>query len=629
MYSHGFLKVAAACPTARVGDIMFNVNEMLRMLEDASKKDPAIICFPELCISGYSVGDLVFQKYLYDDSLAGIKYLLAHNPFKGVIIFGSFVVINDTIYNCGFIAQRDRILGIVPKNFLPHTNEFYEARWFAAGTNVSKDLHSVHLFEQDIPFGKIIFENSTKEVKFGAEICADMWAPISPNERLYGNGALIVFNASASPAHVGKRFKRQILTESISLKFNGAYVYVSNNASESSSEAVFSSHKLISENGNIIAEDDEISLNSSIIYGDIDILKLHYLRRNNCYYKSIQDSIRDDSINIVHFDLENDENYVFEKEIEKLPFVPKHPDDYIDIINIQAASVIKRLDYIGITKTVLGVSGGLDSTLALLSLCYAYDRYHLSRQGILAVTLPSQENSEITYKNAKELISKLKVTSKEIPIQEDINRQMDLIGHKKDQKDVTYENIQARFRTYTLMNMANLEKGIVIGTSDMSEVALGWSTFNGDQMAMYGLNAGLTKTAVKETVRFYKGLFPEVASVLDSVLETPISPELSNNKQKTEDIIGKFEINDFILYHFLVNGDDGERIAYLLTKAFGMEVLPAKAAVDHFNQRFYSQQYKRLSAPESAKILGISLSPRTELRLNGDIYRVNTESPKK
>ncbi|MDD3106849.1 MAG: hypothetical protein PHP65_03485 [Bacilli bacterium] len=303
MYSQGFIKVAAACPTARVGDVMFNVKQMLAMLKEANLKNPAIICFPEMCISGYSIGDLVFQKYLYDDTLEAIQYLLDNNPYQGVIIFGSFIVINDTIYNCGFIAQKNKILGIVPKNFLPHTNEFYEARWFASGSIISKDIQSVDLFGQKIPFGKIIFENDTKEVSFGAEICADMWAPISPNERLYGNGAIIVFNASASPAHVGKRYKRQILTQSISLKFNGAYVYVSNNASESSSEAVFSSHKLISENGVILAEGDEISLDSSMIYGDINILKLHHLRRNNSYFKNIQDSVRDTSISFVHFDL--------------------------------------------------------------------------------------------------------------------------------------------------------------------------------------------------------------------------------------------------------------------------------------------------------------------------------------
>ena len=622
MYSHGFLKVAAACPNARVGDTMYNVKEMLKVLDEATKKDPAIICFPELCISGYSIGDLVFQKYLYDDTLEAIQYLLNNNPFSGVIIFGSYLFINDTILNCGFVAQKDKILGIIPKTFLPHTNEFYESRYFAFGEGISSDLMDVMFLDQKVPFGKIIFENDDEEVKFGAEICADMWAPASPNEKLYANGALIVFNASASPSYVGKKEKRELLTKSISLKWNGAYVYVSNNASESSSEVVFSSHKIIAENGTIISEDDEIRLNSSIIYGDIDIQKLHFLRRNNSYYKTLQDTTRNLEIVRVHFDLTKTKDYIFEKEFDRVPFVPKSVSDYHDIINIQAASVVKRLDYVGVKKTILGVSGGLDSTLALLSLCYAYDKYEIERSNIIAVSMPSMQTSKETYLNAFHLVEKLGVTYKEIPIQDEVNRQLTAIGHEHN-KDVTFENVQARYRTFTLMNLANQEGGIVIGTSDMSEIALGWSTFNGDHMAMYGLNAGIVKTVIKETVKFYCNIFPDLCEVLESILKTPISPELSSSDQKTEDIIGKYEINDFILYHFLVAGADEERLIFLLSHVFKLESKEAKKYVNNFNKRFYSQQYKRLTMPEGVKILNISLSPRTEIRLNGDIYRVS------
>ena len=238
MYSHGFLKVAAASPKTRLGDSMYNIHEIIETLKEANKKQPAIICFPELCVSGYSVGDLFFQKYLYDETLVALQYLLDNNPFNGVIIIGSFLTLNDTLYNCSFVIQKNKILGIIPKNFLPHTNEFYEARWFQNGINVSKEVREVKLLNQTVPFGKIIFENSDQTVVFGAEICADMWAPNSPSEKLYSNGALVVFNLSASPSHVGKREKRRILTKSSSMKFNGAYVYVSNNASESTSEAV-------------------------------------------------------------------------------------------------------------------------------------------------------------------------------------------------------------------------------------------------------------------------------------------------------------------------------------------------------------------------------------------------------
>lgn len=621
MYSHGFLKVAAASPVARTGDAMFNVKEILKVINEAKNKKPSMICFPEMCIVGYSVRDLIFQKYLYKDNLEAIEYLLKNNTYEGVIIFGSYLIINDCLFNCSFIAQKNKIIGIVPKNFLPHTNEFEEDRYYLNGVAITKHVDSINLFGYEIPFGKMIFINKNKDIMFGAEICGDMWAPISPNEVLFSHGALIVFNSSASPTYIGKKERRRLLTNSTSYKFNGAYVYVSNNASESTSEVVFSSHKIITENGAIVAEDDEISLDSKIIYGDIDISKLHFLRRNNSYYKAVSDLYRDASIKFINYDLQEDNEFTFEKPLEKLPFVPKDKKDLQEIIDIQAASIIKRLRYINIENTVLGVSGGLDSTLALLSLCYAYDKYKLDRKKILGVTLPSEQTSSATYTNAIRLMEKLGITRKEITIQDDVYRQLKTIGHDAFTKDVTYENVQARYRTYTLMNLANLTKAIVVGTSDMSEVALGWSTFNGDQMAMYGLNAGIPKTLVKEVVNYYKMIFPEIAEIIDGILQTPISPELSGSDQATEDIIGKYEVNDFILYHFLVNGDDTDRIVYLLTQFMDLDEKKAKEYVQNFNNRFYSQQYKRLTMPEGVKVVNISLSPRTELKLNGDIYR--------
>ncbi|HOE15388.1 MAG TPA: NAD(+) synthase, partial [Candidatus Paceibacterota bacterium] len=389
------------------------------------------------------------------------------------------------------------------------------------------------------------------------------------------------------------------------------------------SEVVFSGHKLICENGEVISENEEISLHSDIIYGDFDILKLHHARRNNSYFKNVQEMARDLHIRRVTYELEEQEDFIFEKNLETLPFVPKNKEDYTDIINIQAASVIKRLEYIGINKVVLGVSGGLDSTLALLSLCYAFDKYNISRENIIAYMLPSKATSDRTYKNSVVLVEKLGVTKKEANIYSEVLHQLKAIGHDTLTKDVTYENVQARYRTFTLMNTANLNQAIVIGTSDMSEVALGWSTFNGDHMAMYGINAGLPKTVVKETVNFYKNIYPSVADVLTDIVNTPISPELSDSTQSTEEIIGKYEINDFILYHFLENGDDTDRIAYLLSKAMNIPLKEAKEWVVKFNNRFYSQQYKRLTSPESAKIMSFSLSPRTEVRLNGDIYRID------
>jgi NAD+ synthase (glutamine-hydrolysing) len=618
MYQHGFIKVAAACVKTRLGDSMYNVKEMINVLKYANKKNPAFVCFPELCITGYSTGDLFFQKYLYLESLNAIKYLLENNPFPGVIIFGSFVSINDTLYNCSFVVQKKSILGIIPKTFLPHTNEFYEARWFASGQRIINDVKRIELLGQEIPFGKILFENEQKDVLFGAEICGDIWAPTSPNEKLFANGALIVFNSSASPSYIGKNEKRRLLTQSTTMKFNSAYVYSSNNASESTSEVVFSSHLLISENGHVLAEADDITLESKIIYADIDILKLHFSRRNNSYFKQSQEISRDREILRVSYDLERSEGYEFESVPEKLPFVPKNRGDFERIIAIQTASVLKRLDYVGTEHTVLGISGGLDSTLALLSLCKAYDQKQIDRKKIHALSLPAKVTSEKTRNKVKRLAEKLEVSFQEIPIGEDVDRQLETIGHTGE-KDTTYENVQARFRTYTLMNYANKMQAIVIGTSDMSEIALGWSTFNGDQMAMYGLNAGLPKTVVRATVKHYQEHFPEVKELLEEILEAPITPELTDQNQETEAIIGKFEINDFILYHFLVNGDEGQRIVFLLSQVFGLSEKEAKGYVDNFYKRFYSQQYKRLTMPEGVKILELSLT-RGELKLNGDLY---------
>jgi len=622
MYYNGFLKVAAASPKSRLGDSMYNVEEILETLKAANKKEAAIICFPELCISGYSIGDLLFQKYLYDEVNDAISYLLQNNPFPGIVIFGSYVIINDTLYNSSFVIQKDKILGIIPKTFLPHTNEFYEARWFLGSKNIVKEVHEIDFLGQKVPFGKMLFEDESKQVVFGAEVCADVWAPNSPNEMLYSNGAVLVFNSSASPAHIGKREKRRILTKSSSMKFNSAYIYVSNNASESTSECVFSGHKIIAVNGEIAEEDDEITFESKVIYADIDIQKLHFLRRTNSYFKIVQDNNRDLNMKHINVEIKETNKYTFEKEFDKLPFVPKAASDFTEILDIQALSVMKRIDFVGSKIAVLGLSGGLDSSHALIALVYAFDKLKIDRKNIHAISLPSKQTSKKTFDNGRELAKILGVTYLEIPIQEDVDRQLSILNQDLNDKDTTYENVQARFRTYTLMNYANKHKGIVIGTSDMSEVALGWSTFNGDHMAMYGINAGLTKTALIATLNHAKSIYKDTSTIIDNIINTPISPELSGQDQKTEELIGKYEINDFILYHFLSCGADDVRLILLLKHVFGLGEKEAKDYVDRFNQRFYGGQYKRLTSPESVKILEISLSPRTYLHMSGDTYRV-------
>lgn len=622
MYYKGFLKVAAASPKVKLGDSQFNIKKIIEILADKKTQEAAIVAFPELCITGYAMGDLFFQKYLYDEASLATKYLLENNPYDGVVILGTYVDINDVLYNSIIVIQKDKILGIIPKTYLPHTNEFYEARWFLNSQNIVKKVKSINYLGQTVPFGKMLFHDESEEIVFGAEVCADVWAPNSPNETLYSNGALIVFNASASPSHVGKKDKRRILTKSSSMKFNSAYVYVSNNASESTSEVVFSGHNIIAVDGKIIAEDDKITMDSKIMFADIDISSIHYYRRNNSYYKVVQENNLDTLIQKVQVNIKRTSEFKFEKEFDKFPFVPKSKEEFNDVINIQAYSILKRLEHINSKITVLGLSGGLDSTLALLTLVRAYDIAGIDRSNIHVLIMPSAQTNKDNLNNAKRLTKYFAVTTKIIKIDQDVSRQIKLLEHDEALQDTTFENIQARFRTFTLMNYANKNSGIVVGTSDMSEIALGWSTFNGDHMAMYGVNGGLAKTALIATVDYYKGIYPEIKAIIESVINAPISPELVSGSHSTEELIGKYEINDFILYHFLTNGADNERIVCLLKHVFGLKDNAAKDYLNNFNKRFYNNQFKRLTTPEHAKILGVSLSPRSSLKINGDTSRL-------
>lgn len=617
MYAHDFVKVAVASPKIKVGDADSNIKEIVKLLKEAEANQAAITVFPELTICGYSVGDLVFQKYLYRDNLDALKYLLQNNPYSGVAIIGTYFIIQDKIFNCSAVIQKDEILAIVPKSYLPHTYEFYESRYFVSGYDETCD--SIDLFGKKIPFGRFVFTNEDKMVSFGVEICEDFWAPFAPHEVLYANGAMIVFNPSASPEVIGKREVRTHIAQTITYKSKGAYVYTSSNASESTSEVVFSNHKMIYQNGDKVLDDNIITLESNISYGDIDLGMLHHLRRSSSWVKNTYGKVEE--LCEIPYHLVPSKDFVFEEnEIDKFPFVPKTDEELHHIIDMQAVSLKKRLDYIGIDKVVLGVSGGLDSTLALLVSVYMCDKYQIDRENIIGVTLPSDNTSKNTYQTAISLMKKLKVTMKDIDINSSIENQIKAIKHDGS-KDITYENIQARYRTYTLMNIANKLDAIVLGTSDMSEIALGWSTFNGDHMAMYGVNSGITKTVVKAVTNYFKEIFPIVSDDLEKVLNAPISPELTGENQLTEEVIGKYEINDYILYRFLFCGDTETRIVFLLNKFFELTIDDAKTYVENFFARFFSQQYKRLTMPEGVKLLNISLSPRGELRLNGDIYK--------
>lgn len=625
MYHQGFLKVASAVPVVTLGDPLQNVKQILSILTIMEQKKVSCVLLPELAITGYSAGDLFFQKYLLEASDEAVAYLLKHNPYQGVVIFGSVFNYQEVLYNCAIVMQKDKMLGIIPKIHLPQTKEFYEARWFASGEEIVKKVTKVSYLGQEVPFGNIIFTNQEHKINFGAEVCADIWAPVSPHIELYANDAHIVFNPSASDEYIGKNETRRMLLQATTYKWNGAYVYVSTGASESSSEVVFSGHKIIAERGKIVSDDDSLTLHNELLFGDLDMDAIKNDRRNNGWFKLSKDQIRKTSHNkyqTVFFDLPFTGGFIFEKKFDTSPFVTHATPRLEKAIQIQSVALQKRLSHIGIDKVVIGVSGGLDSTLALLSTYVAFTDAGISPKNIIGVTMPSSNTSSRTLQNARLLMKALGVTIKEISIHDQVVEGLAKIEHS-NQKDVTYENAHARYRTMILMNLANQEQAICLGTGDMSEVALGWSTFNGDHMAMYGLNAGIPKTVIVKMVEHFANRLPNLKQVLLDIVNTPISPELSSQDQLTEAIIGTYQINDFIMYRFLVTGDTPNRIDYLLQTQVGLSKEDASLYVKRFIQRFYQNQYKRATSPEAVKIVPLSLSPRTELRIVGDINYIN------
>ncbi len=618
MYKNGFLKVSLISPRLEVGNPMANVDEMLKALEG----NPASIAvFPELGLTGYTCGDLFFHRSLFDDVEKALRHFLKYNGFPGVVICGLPLSVEEIVLNCALVIQKDRILGAVPKFYLPSTKEYYERRWFKSGFDVVEQIKNIEIIGQKVPFGNLIF--SHQEVRFGIEICEDMWATITPGNLMSVNGANLIINISASNETLGKESVRRSAVKEHSRKNCGMYVYCSAGASESSSDTVFSGHNIVASNGMIIAETEEFSLQTEIMYADLDFYCIQHDRRNN---SSFRDSILKYrySYQDVAFTLEESKDFSFTRPIDKEPFVPKEDSEkaFWKIASIQQYGLAKRLDHLKIEKVLIGVSGGLDSALALLVACKAFDTLQLDRKGIIGLSLPGLATSRRTNENAHKLMQALGITCQEIDLKEHIKEHLELIGHDGSTEDVTYENTQARARTMVLMNMANKVGGIVIGTGDLSEIALGWSTYNGDQMSMYNVNAGIPKTLVKFMIKQYADLVFEsgIRDCLYDILDTPISPELKQ-EQSTESAIGRYEINDFIMYRFLVSGDNEERIKFMLKKAFDLDHDIIEKYVKHFFKRFFSQQFKRQTSPDSPKILDVSLSPRSDFRMPSDVKR--------
>ncbi len=618
MYQHGFIKVAAATPKILVGDISHNEKEIVNLLDQTKS---SIVVFPELTITGYSASDLFFQESFLEDAKIALKNIMKGTAYQGVYILGMPLDVLGVLYNVGVVCQKGKILGVVPKQYIPNFHEFYEKRWFHSALNTK--IKSLQLLEQDVPFGYLLFEDKETQIRFGVEVCQDIWAIYTPSDELSLMGANIIFNLSASSEYVGKQASRRHVVLDHSRKQIAAYVYTTTGHYESSSEVVYSNHKLIASMGELVAESMPFDIEETMLVADLDITAINYQKRQDSTY-------RDSHIKIFHdyqtigFNVLSTNDFEFEKPLSKFPFIDSnHELEDIKVANhIQIYGLVKKLESLpkSAHNIVLGISGGLDSALALIVAHQAMKLLGRDPKDIIAVTMPAKATSKNSRSFALELMDKLGVTSLEIPIKDAVDQHLISIHHEK--LDVTYENAQARMRTLILMDLANKYGGIVLGTGDLSEIALGWMTYNGDQMSMYAVNAGLPKTWVQQMIKYHSETdYKFVQNVLEGILNAPITPELLKN-QETELSIGKYEINDFILFHHLQRGADENKIKWLLGKVYDLSEKEIVVYTNRFYQRFYTQQFKRQTLPEGPKILGISLSPRGEYRMPSDVKKV-------
>lgn len=618
MYKHGFLKVSAATPKIHVGDIAHNKDQIIGLLNQSKA---SMIVFPELTITGYSASDLFYQGKFLEDAKEALHDILKQTTFQGVYILGMPLEVLGVLYNVAVVCQQQHILGVVPKHYIPNSKEFYEKRWFHSGLNT--EIKHMRLFGQEIPFGYLLFEHEKTNIRFGVEICQDIWATYTPSDELSLHGASIIFNLSASSEHVGKQDSRRHVVLDHSRKQMAAYVYTTTGHYESSSELVYSSHKLIASMGQLIAESMPFEIEETMLNADLDMTAIMYQKRQDSTYRDFHMQLKH-AYQVIPFQLEDTKTYVFEQPVDQTPFIQKkNMIEDIKVANhLQIYALIKKLNALpqSANKMIIGISGGLDSALALLVAHQAIKLLKRDPKDIIAVTMPAHVTSSQSKSQAINLMDKLGVTALEIPIKDDVNQHLKSINH--DQLDVTYENAQARIRTLILMDLANKYGGFVLGTGDLSEIALGWMTYNGDQMSMYAINAGLPKTWVKILIDYHaKTDYKDVSDTLYHILNAPITPELLNN-QDTEASIGKYEINDFILYHHLERGADEEKLKWLLSFAFKLDEKEIDVYVNRFFKRFYTQQFKRQTLPEGPKILSISLSPRGEYRMPSDVGKV-------
>jgi len=621
---YGFVKVAAAVPAVKVADVDYNVQQIEGVIAQAEGRGVEVIVFPELCITGYTCQDLFKEQLLLDRAESAIITLLDFTRKLDIIsIVGLPVIINGLLYNCAAVIQSGQLLGIIPKTYLPNYAEFYEKRWFASAQDLNPTVFYFAGTSVSVSAEPKLFV-TTYGMKFGVEICEDVWAPIPPSNNLALSGADIIFNLSASNELIGKHAYLKSLLSQQSARTISGYVYASSGFGESTQDLVYGGNAMIFENGHLLVEGDRFSFSPQIQMCQIDVEKLRVERRQNTTFINAQRSSHALEIAckpVQEHDLE------LQRTIDPHPFIPKDEDMQTaceEILNIQVAGLAKRLYHINAQKAVIGISGGLDSTLALLVTVKAFDKLDLNRKGIIGITMPGFGTTDRTHNNAVKLMQTLGVTIREISIAKAVTQHFEDIGHDMKHHDITYENSQARERTQILMDVANQENAIVIGTGDLSELALGWATYNGDHMSMYGVNAGVPKTLIRYLVTYVSG---EMATeTLLDIVDTPISPELipadeqGNIKQKTEDLVGPYELHDFFIYYFLRYGFRPKKIFLLAQKAFAStyDDETIKKWLKTFCRRFFNQQFKRSCLPDGPKVGSVSLSPRGDWRMPSD-----------
>ena len=621
---HGFIKVAAATPDIRVADVDYNKGQIIKQMDEAAEAGAKIIVFPELCITGYTCSDLFLQDILLSSAKKALVEIAEHTKNLDALVFvGVPIAVGGELYNVAAALNHGNILGFTTKSFLPNYGEFYEMRQFRPGP---KKAEKILFGGKEIPFGpQLLFvENQMANLIVSAEICEDVWSPVPPSIEAAREGATVIVNCSASDETIGKASYREALISGQSARLISGYIYANAGEGESTTDLVFGGHNLIAENGTILAEAKRFS--NGIIYTEFDVQKIANERRKNTTFTETQEHV----LPRIPFGLEQTET-ILTRTFPSRPFVPRDDQERAkrceEILTIQAMGLKKRLAHTHAKSAVVGISGGLDSTLALLVTAKAFDALGLERSGITAVTMPCFGTTDRTYQNACKMSLKVGATLREVRIGDAVMQHFKDIGHDPQDHSVTYENSQARERTQVLMDIANQTGGLVIGTGDMSELALGWATYNGDHMSMYGVNASVPKTLVRHLVHYYADTCEDssLKEVLYDVLDTPVSPELLPPKdgeiaQKTEDLVGPYELHDFFLYYFLRMGYEPGKIYRIAKLSFVGEYDDETIYkwLRTFCWRFFSQQFKRSCLPDGPKVGTVALSPRGDWRMPSD-----------